>query len=124
MRKLILIAALTLTACASQIMQGYVGQPVQQVMVKYGTPISAFDMGDGRRAFQWRIGHSYTPPTTVTNSGTAYPIGNSVWWTQSTQISGGQPITGSCIYTLYGRWSASANAWLIDSYEKPPLMCE
>lgn len=119
-----LAGALFLTGCASSVMNGFVGKPVQSAMVKYGPPVNAFDMGDGRRAFQWVMRSTYTTPVTATNSGTAIPMGSSVYWSQNTQISGGQPITNECAYTLYGRWSESANTWMIEGFEKPRLMCE
>lgn len=115
---------LTLCACASSIMQGFVGQPLQQAMIKYGPPLNAFDMGDGRRAFQWVMNSTYVTPSYATTTGNAYGIGNSVYWTQNTQISGGQPINNRCAYTLFGRWSDSTNSWLIEGFEKPNLMCE
>ena len=72
MRKLVaLFALLSLSACASQIMQGYVGKPIQSAMVDYGPPVNAFDMGDGRRAFQWVMNQTYIMPTNVRNYGTA-----------------------------------------------------
>lgn len=117
-------AALAVTGCASSIMGGYMGEPVQSAMVKYGPPQAAFDMGDGRRAFQWSMDQSYTTPTTVNNQGNANVYGNSVWWTEKTQISGGQTLNSTCNYTMYGRWSESANAWILESFEKPRLMCE
>lgn len=114
--------ALSVAGCASSVMNGFVGQPVQQVMVKYGPPTNAFDMGDGRRAFQWSMKSSYTAPTSARTTGQAMPVGNAVWWTQNTTISGGGTSTGECLYTLYGRWSGSA--WRIEAYEKPKFLCE
>lgn len=124
MRKLIIIAALALTGCASSIMQGFVGQSVQEAMVRYGPPANVFDMGDGRRAFQWVMTQSYVMPTNVTNTGNAYGIGNSVYWTQNTQITGGQPITNQCAYTLFGRWNESAKQWVVEGFVKPKFSCE
>lgn len=118
------LAALALAGCASSIMNDYVGQPLQSAMVDYGPPVNAFDMGDGRRAFQWSMTSSYTAPTTVSNSGTAMPMGNSVWWTQNTQISGGGTSSQTCLYTLYGRWDESADVWRVEGFEKPRFMCE
>jgi len=125
MRKFVaLLGLLLLPACASQIMQGYVGKPIQAAMVDYGPPLNAFDMGDGRRAFQWVMNQTYVMPTSVTNYGTATGYGNVATWTQNTVITGGQPINSRCAYTLYGRWSDSANAWMIEGYEKPRWECE
>lgn len=119
-----LLAMLATAGCASQIMKGFVDQPIQTAIVKYGPPINAFDMGDGRRAFQWSMDRSYTAPVTATNYGTAAIYGTSAVWTQNTQISGGQTVSGRCIYTLYGRWSDSARAWMVSGFEKPPYACE
>lgn len=117
------LAALALLAgCASSIMKGFVGEPLQQAMVKYGPPLNAFDMGDGRRAFQWVMTSTYVMPSYATNTGNAYAVGNSVYWSQNTQISGGQPISNRCAYTLYGRWNGSA--WIIEGFAKPNLICE
>lgn len=116
--------AVLLSGCASSVMGGFVGQPVQQAMVKYGTPSNAFDMGDGRRAFQWVMQSTYVTPTVATNTGNAFGYGNSVSWTQNTTITGGQPITSKCAYTLYGRWSETAKSWIVEGFEKPPLLCE
>ena len=115
---------LTLSGCAGSIMNGFVGQPLQQVMVKYGPPANAFDMGDGRRAFQWAISKTFVTPTNASTTGNAYGYGNSVTWTQNTQISGGVPITNSCMYTMYGRWNENTNTWIMAGYEKPKLMCQ
>ena len=117
-------ASVLLTGCASDIMKGYVGQPLQAAMVDYGPPSNAFDMGDGRRAFQWAMASSYTTPTYVQNQGSATPLGNAVWWTQNTQIIGGQTVETSCNYTLYGRWDDSANVWRIEGFEKPKWACQ
>lgn len=116
-------AALALGGCAASIMNSFVGDPLATVMVKYGPPTNAFDMGDGRRAFQWVMHRSFTMPTNSYTTGTAIPIGNTVMWQQNTRITGGQPINSSCAYTLYGRWSDSANTWMIEGYEKPRMMC-
>jgi len=117
-------AALSLAGCASSIMKGYVGEPLQAAMVDYGPPANAFDMGDGRRAFQWSMTSTSTAPTMVRNSGTAVPLGNSVWWTQNTQISGGGTATTECLYTLYARWDQQTMVWRVEAFEKPRLFCE
>jgi len=105
-------------------MQGMVGQPITVAVVRNGPPTNAFDMGDGRRAFQWAKSASYTTPTQVQNRGTASPMGNSVWWQQSSQITGGQTIHSECLYTLYGRWDDAAQFWRIEGFERPRFMCD
>lgn len=59
------LAALGLTSCATNIMEGFVGQPLQAGIARYGPPEVVFDMPDGRRAFQWRMeSETVTPRTT------------------------------------------------------------
>lgn len=123
-RVAIIALALAVGGCASTVMKGYVGQPLQAAMVDYGPPESAFDMGDGRRAFQWSMTSSGQAPTYVTNTGRAVPVGNSVWWTQNTQISGGGTVTSKCLYTLYARWDDGSSSWRVEGFEKPRFMCE
>ena len=63
----LLAVVLSVGACASAIMQSYMGKPLQVVMLDYGPPANAFDMPDGSRAFQWVITSTYTTPMTVTS---------------------------------------------------------
>lgn len=105
-------------------MQGYLGQPLQAAMIDYGPPQNAFDMPDGTRAFQWVMSSTYVTPTNVNNYGNAYAAGNAVNWYQNTQITGGQPITNECAYTMFARWSDAQNAWVFTSFKKPKMLCE
>jgi hypothetical protein len=113
---------LLLTACASSTMKSYIGKPVQEIAVDYGPPTNAFDMGDGRRAFQWERRTSYQTPTQVRSNAYVTGYGNAAWVNSNTTISGGQLLQGACIYTLFGRWNGQA--WIISDFRKPPLMCE
>ena len=110
--------------CASQIMKSYVGKDVREVMLDYGPPANPFDMGDGRRAFQWVINSSYTTPATATTTGTVNSYGYSSWINSNTMITGGQSINSRCVYTLFGKWSEDTNGWSITGFKKPNLMCE
>ncbi len=118
------LALSTLIGCASEIMKGYIGRPVQDVMLDYGAPTNAFDMGDGRRAFQWIIHSSYTTPAYSTTTGSAYNTGYTTWVNTNTQIYGGQTITSRCVYSLFARWKQNRNSWIIVGFKKPPLSCE
>lgn len=112
--------AFGVVGCASQIMQGYMGKPLQEVMLDYGPPSNAFDMPDGSRAFQWVMNYSTTTPTQVRTS--SIPVGN-VWYT-NTQITGGQAISGECIYTMLARWDQAQNAWIFYEFRPPSMMCQ
>ncbi|PZO54906.1 MAG: hypothetical protein DCF16_04190 [Alphaproteobacteria bacterium] len=105
-------------------MQRYVGETLQEAMIDYGPPTNAFDMPDGSRAFQWVMNSTFVTPTTITNSGTVRPTGYSATWTQNTQITGGQPITSTCAYTMIARWDDARNAWVFTEYRRPRTLCE
>lgn len=120
MLRLAIALAFLVTGCASSIMRGYIGKPLQEVMLDYGPPVNAFDMPDGSRAFQWRVNSTFVTPTTVTSS--TVPVGN-VWYT-NTQITGGQAVTSGCIYTMLARWNADQNAWIFHDFRPPSALCE
>lgn len=125
MKKLsLLIIILSLSACASQIMRGYIGKDVREVMLDYGTPANAFDMGDGRRVFQWVMGSSYTTPVTATTTGSVNTYGPTSWVKSNTTITGGKTINSKCIYTLFSRWNEEPSGWVVTGFKKPNFMCE
>lgn len=111
-------AASILAGCASQIMGGYVGRDVTDVMVRYGPPVAAFDMPDGRRAFQWEIGSTFSVPTTT--SYTAVQSGPLV--TGSATTTGGT-YSSRCRYTLFATEQGSGQ-WTVVGFQRPNFMCE
>ena len=120
----VFVAALALTSCATGIMEGFVGQPLQAGIARYGPPEIVFDMPDGRRAFQWRMESQITTPVQTYGNANIYaPPGAfaSVNYNQTT--FGGQTSSQVCRYTMYARWQAAQNAWIFESFEKPTLMC-
>lgn len=124
MKKFIIAAALLVAGCATDVMRGYMGQPVQMAVVDYGNPVNAFDMPDGSRAFQWVIGQSGVTPTNIRETGLQSPSGGQIWWSQNTTITGGQPYSNECTYTMFARWDQARNAWILESFKKPALMCQ
>jgi hypothetical protein len=110
-----LIAALLLAGCATQIMEGYVGKPIQEAMLDYGAPTSRIDMPDGTVAYQWRMTTSATTPITANTFG--YPNGMS-----QTVVSGGQTVTSDCLYTLFVR-TGDDGVERVAGFKKPSLMC-
>lgn len=121
---ILFLAVAMLNGCASQIMRSYIGKDVREVMLDYGAPANAFDMGDGRRAFQWVIGKSYTTPVTATTTGTVNNYNSTSWINSNTMITGGQTINSKCIYTLFAHWNEDINGWFITGFKKPNLTCE
>lgn len=126
MRKMLLVAScLLLMQCASSIMKSYEGKTIADVVIDYGPPINAFDMGDGRRAFQWNIQSSYTVPGHVSTVGT----GSRGFYTSTSVVSPPTVINQSCNYTMFATRNSSGAqdspaAWTVVGYAPPKLACE
>lgn len=115
----LLVLVLSLAACASRIMEGYVGQDLTSVIGRYGPPMNVYDLPDGRRAFQWEINSTVLVPTTTNMS-----VVQSGWLTTGTAVtSGGGAFSNRCIYTLYAQ-PQGTNHWTIVGFERPRLGCE
>lgn len=133
---IVIFTMILLSGCASKIMQSYVGKDVREVVLDYGPPSNAMDMGKGIRAFQWTKSSSYTTPTYVSSSGTgtgygsSYTYGNytnynmNTYVNTNTVIRGGQTINSTCVYTLFARWNKGRNGWIVTSFKKPDFLCE
>lgn len=119
MRVWFLPVLFSLTACASQIMEGFVGKDVTEVQLQYGPPIAVLDMPDGRKAFQWRMDSTFVMPSTTTYSGVA--SGN--WMTGSAYTTGGGVFSTPCFYTLFAQPNAK-KSYTVVGLQKPKLDCE
>jgi hypothetical protein len=105
-------------------LEAYVGQPVHQVMIERGAPDMVIDLPDGRRAFQWAVTTEHVTPRLTTGQANIYaPPGafGSVNYNQMTV--GGNTVTDTCRYTLYGRFDPASRSWIVESFEKPSFMC-
>jgi hypothetical protein len=126
MRKLALffLCLVTLTGCASKIMQSYVGQPISAVVLDYGMPSGAFDIEPGKRAFIWSMSVNVFIPGTTTTYGTA--VGNQLFL--NSYSSPGVMASDSCNYVLYAERHRTdiegPAAWRVTSFKKPSFWCE
>ena len=120
-RALLLTAlmSLCLAACASQIMRGYVGRDVANVVARYGPYEETFDLPDGRRAFQWRIVETSVVPTETTADEIQTRNGSS----ERIRTTGGYWKEETCFYTVYAV-PYGETGWTIVGYEKPSFDCE
>lgn len=124
-RLLIATLALALAGCATQVLEGYVGKPIQSVMIERGMPSMILDLPGGRRAYQWTIVHVGVMPTTTYGQVNIYaPPGAFAQANYSQTTTGGQMLSDTCRYTLYARWDARVSSWMVESFEKPSWMCE
>lgn len=128
--RLFIVAVVVLVAsvagCASTHMKQYIGKDIREVVIDSGPPINAFDMGDGRRVFQFRWGGgTYTVPQTTTVTGSATAIGNSAWYSGTAITTGGGVVSSEgCILTYFASWDESKKAWIVVEYRVPKgLVC-
>ena len=124
MKRLLVAAALALSGCATAMLEGYVGQPVQQVMIERGPPDLVMDLPDGRRAFQWAVTTQHVMPRSTTGQANIYaPPGAYASVNYNQMTVGGNTVEQTCRYTLYGRFDAASRSWVVESFQKPSLMC-
>ena len=101
-------------ACATQILQSYVGQDVTEVVLDYGKPTNAIKLPDGRIAFQWNRTASYTTPTTTN----IYSSGS---YATATTYGGGTSYQ-ECLYTLFAKPNQHGS-FTVTGYKEPSLEC-
>lgn len=115
-----------LTGCATEIMQGYVGRPVEAAMARYGRPDDTFDLPDGRRAFQWIEVETSTSPgyaVTRTRRERGDDGGHRPSRTTRTEYTPPSETANRCVYTLYGRRDPQTSGWVVDGFAPPALGC-
>jgi len=117
------LVCVALSGCATSTMRSYIGRNVSDVTLDYGPPVNAFDMPDGRRGFQWRLGFDNVKPRYANSDGPVMRYGEMTWISSHTPIYGGQPIPGQCIYTLFATWNDARPGWIVRDMRKPPYMC-
>ncbi len=118
MKRLILFLTLAVTACASDIMQGYVGRDITAVIATYGQPYRQFDLPDGRVAYQWRIVEfSARPHETY-----YYEEDNGKRVTAQITKYDGYVAPETCYYTFYTQ--VSGKSARIVGFERPSFECE
>jgi hypothetical protein len=112
--------------CASTHMKQYVGKDVREIVINSGAPENAFDLGDGRRVFQFRWGGgTFVVPQTTTFSGSTSAIGNSAWYSGSAITTGGGVVSSpGCLLSYIATWDSAASSWVVDEVRVPKqLVC-
>ena len=120
----IILVAIMLTGCASQIMKGFEGKSMADVVAQCGMPSSSYELGGGERAFVWEMNNSVIVPGNMSTTSTM--VGNTVF--SSSYVSPGYAATSRCSYVLKARQSRSGiegpAAWTITGYFPPRADCE
>lgn len=118
LKALFAAALIGMSACASDIMKNYIGQPVESVVLDYGPPNTIVDLGPGERAYQWRkistnvVSGTSSGEMRRTKHGTEYEVTETPGYVERQE----------CFYTFYAR--SSGGRWFITNFRKPKLECE
>lgn len=128
MRLALLIALVFATAsgCVSTHMKQFIGKDARYIAVKDGMPINVFDLPDGQRAFQYRVGGgSVTAPTTTTTTGQLQMAGSGAYYAEQKIESGGFTVNvPGCLITYLARWSPERQGWIVTDISYPKqLVC-
>ena len=116
----LLIVSFGFAGCASEIMESYIGKSITEPMLDYGRPADVFDLGGGRRAFQWSVDSSGYMPISTPSYATIYGSGG--WANVTTTSTSYMPYSQNCLYTLTA--TQRGNDWIVDGFRKPAMMCE
>jgi hypothetical protein len=123
------ILVLIIISCAAshEKLEPYVGQDVQQVVADYGYPNVAFDMGNGRRDFQWTMNMPHSiPAQSISRGARTYStdmFDPDVKMTNLVPTSGGQPAAAECTYTMITQWDETKKIWIVTGFQKPGTGC-
>lgn len=115
-----LLAAMTLTGCASTEMRTFVGKPIEETMFAYGQPVQVFALPDGRRAYQYRWGGG-TVAIPGRTTATAQTFGN-LTTVQSTSSPAAIYESAGCLITFIAK--DRSGVYMVEEYRVPKqLVC-
>ena len=123
-----LLMALFVSGCAVKHdkLQTYVGEDIQEVVAVYGQPNVAFDMGEGRRDFQWVITSSTLPSYPISSGALTDPAKQYVPDIKNETITpmfNGLIVKSECLYTMVTYWNEDAKSWMVTDYHQPTTGC-
>jgi len=123
----VLVVIISGCSAAHEKLEPYVGQDIQQVVADYGNPNVAFDMGKGRRDFQWTVEMSTAIPAQAISTGartrSADMFNPDIEMTTLIPMSGGQPVASECSYTVITSWDDTMKIWIVTGNKKPRTGC-
>jgi hypothetical protein len=115
-----------LSACVSTHMKGFIGKDIREVMMVEGPPITAFDIGEGRRAFQYKFGGGkYVIPEASRTTGSATITGNSIWLDQRTITKPAIIVeSDGCLISYIAEFNVAKSGWHVVDIRYPKrLVC-
>lgn len=118
----LVLLALVVGGCASQIMQGYVGKNVKEAMLDYGPPTNIIEMGPNERAYQWSMTDSVISPGATFNNGQVVALGQTASYSGTSYATPTIIDENVCHYSLMAK--QVGDEWIVTGYRKPQISCE
>jgi hypothetical protein len=109
-----------LTGCATDKMRSFIGQDIRNVVLAYGPPTNQVDLGGNARAYQWNKVSVSTTPVNAVSTTSKDKKGKK---TTTTQYTGGDQSSETCIYTFITSFNPSLNAWIVTNIREPSFSC-
>lgn len=109
-----------LGACATDVLQGYIGKPITEAILDNGPPTNIVELGDNRRAYQWDVTKAGIVP--ITAPSTTYVYGSGISATATITSTTYVPYEQRCIYTVTATKSESGE-YIVDGFREPEFGC-
>lgn len=122
----LVICAITAAGCVSTHMKQFIGKDIREVIMVSGPPINAFDLPEGRRAFQYRFGGGQlVQPTVSTESGTAIVFNNQAWYEKQTITKPSRVVEiEGCLISYIASFDEQKDGWIVEDIRYPKqLVC-
>jgi len=118
--------SLGVTGCVSTHMKAFVGKDIREVMMVEGAPINAFDLAEGKRAFQYRFGGgTFISPQASSTTANATVIGNTMWLDRKTITQPALAVQSEgCVISYIADYDNAKSSWIITDIRYPKrLVC-
>ena len=101
-------------------MKRFIGKDTRYIDIDDGAPVNAFDLPDGRRAFQYPWGGgTYAVPHTTTTGGRVQLVANTAYHTERKLPEAYTVENPGCVITYIAEWSGAKNGWFVVAISNP-----
>ena len=120
------IVSLLQAGCVSTHMEQFIGKDVREVVMSDGAPANIFDLGDGRRVFQFYWGGgTVVVPGQIQGQSQSTVIGDTVYTTGTALVMPPRIIESQgCLTNYITDWNQELNGWIVVEIRYPQrLIC-
>ena len=125
---IVCLSAIILTACASMVLDSYVGKSLLEPVLDYGAPSNVIEMSGNRRAFIWNRTISGVIGGTSSTDASVNFYGDFVDISSTTRTTPAQAYSYECSYVLIAERVRDdiegPESWNVLEYRQPRLECE